>query len=134
MKKIGKFLLFVLVMAVAMPTTYAQLNKKELKYIEKIAKKDAKHAKKEGWKVAPDNTSMEMQLTELFKLQMQKDDNGYDKFIQGEAISVGQSYEATLSNAEYLAKMAIADKIETLVKLNIYKNLSYNHISERDEN
>lgn len=134
MKKIGKFLLFVLVMAVAMPTTYAQLNKKELKTIEKIAKKEAKQAKKEGWKVASSNPPIEMQLIELYKLQMQKDDNGYDKFIQGEALTVGQVYEATLSHAENLAKMDIAGKLETRVELIIDNKLANEQISERDAN
>ena len=128
------FLMLVVAMAIAMPTSYAQLSKKEMKAIEKDAKKEAKQAKKDGWKVAPGNPSMEMQLTEAYKLQMQKDDNGYDKFIQGEAMTVGQVYDAALFQADNLSKMNLAGKMETRVMQIIDNKLANEQISERDAN
>lgn len=132
MKKLGMFLMLVVAMAVAMPTSYAQLSKKEIKKIEKTAKKEAKQLKKDGWKVAPGNPSMEMQLTESFKYQMQKDDEGYDKFIQGEAMTVGQVYDAALFQADNLSKLNLASKMETRVIQIIDNKLANKEISKED--
>ena len=126
------FLMFVLAMAVAMPTSYAQLSKKELKTIGKNAKKEAKILAKEGWKVAPGNPTLEMQLIESYKLQMQKDEYGYDKFIQGEAMTVGQMYDAALFQAQNLSKMDLAGKMETRVIQIIDTKLANKEISQQD--
>ena len=126
------FLMFVLAMAVAMPTSYAQLSKKELKTIGKNAKKEAKNLTKEGWKVAPGNPTLEMQLIESYKLQMQKDEYGYDKFIQGEAMTVGQMYDAALFQAQNLSKMDLAGKMETRVIQIIDTKLANKEISQQD--
>ena len=132
MKRLGMFLMFVLAMAVAMPTSYAQLSKKELKTIGKNAKKEAKILAKEGWKVAPGNPTLEMQLIESYKLQMQKDEYGYDKFIQGEAMTVGQMYDAALFQAQNLSKMDLAGKMETRVIQIIDTKLANKEISQQD--
>jgi hypothetical protein len=132
MKKLGMFLMLVVAMAVAMPNSYAQLSKKEMKTIEKNAKKEAKALKKEGWKVAPGNPSMEMQLAESFKYQMQKDENGYDKFIQGEAMTVGQVYDAALFQADNLSKLNLAGKVETSVIQIIDNKLANKEITKEE--
>lgn len=126
------FLMFVLAMAVAMPNSYAQLSRKEMKAIEKNAKKETKNLTKEGWKVAPGNPTLEMQLIESYKIQMQKDDYGYDKFIQGEAMTVGQMYDAALFQAQNLSKMDLAGKMETRVIQIIDTKLANKEISQQD--
>ena len=126
------FLMLVVAMAIAMPTSYAQLSKKEMKQIEKTAKQDAKQLKKEGWKVAPGLPSIELQLTESYKMQMQKDENGYDKFIQGEAMSVGQVYDAAMFQADNLSKLNMAGKMETRVIQIIDNKLANKEISKED--
>ena len=127
------FLLFVVTMAIAMPSnSYAQLDKKQLKQIEKAAKKDAKQLTKEGWKVAPGNPSMELQLIDSYKMQYQRDEFGYDKFIQGEAMTVGQMYDAALFQAQNLSKMDLAGKMETRV-IQIIDNKLANKEITRDE-
>ena len=126
------FLMFVLAMAVAMPTSYAQLSKRELKTIEKNAKKEAKILTKEGWKVAPGNPPLEMQLIESYKMQMQKDEYGYNKFIQGEAMTVGQMYDAALFQAQNLSKMDLAGKMETRVIQIIDNKLANKEISQQE--
>ena len=126
------FLMLVVAMAIAMPTSYAQLSKKEMKQIEKYVKKDAKQLKKEGWKVAPGLPSIELQLTESYKMQMQKDENGYDKFIQGEAMSVGQVYDAAMFQADNLSKLNLAGKMETRVIQIIDNKLANKEISKEE--
>lgn len=132
MKKLGMFLMLVVAMAVAMPTSYAQLSKKEMKQIEKTAKQEAKQLKKEGWKVAPGLPSIEMQLKDSYALQRQKDENGYDKFIQGEAMSVGQVYDAALFQADNLSKLNLAGKMETRVIQIIDNKLANKEISKEE--
>lgn len=127
------FLMFVVTLAIAMPSnSYAQLDKKMLKQIEKSAKKDAKQLAKEGWKVAPGNPSMELQLIDSYKMQYQRDEFGYDKFIQGEAMTVGQMYDAALFQAQNLSKMDLAGKMETRV-IQIIDNKLANKEITRDE-
>jgi len=126
------FLMLMVAMAIAMPTSYAQLSKKEIKTIEKTAKKDAKQLKKEGWKVAPGNPAIEMQLAESYKFQMQKEEDGYDKYIQGEAMTVGQVYDAAMFQAESLSKVNLASKMETRVIQIIDNKLANEQISEAD--
>lgn len=127
------FLMFVVTMAIAMPSnSYAQLDKKQMKQIEKAAKKDAKQLAKEGWKVAPGNPSMELQLIDSYKMQYQRDEFGYDKFIQGEAMTVGQMYDAALFQAQNLSKMDLAAKMETRV-IQIIDNKLANKEITRDE-
>lgn len=127
------FLMFVVTLTIAMPSnSYAQLDKKMLKQIEKSAKKDAKQLAKEGWKVAPGNPSMELQLIDSYKMQYQRDEFGYDKFIQGEAMTVGQMYDAALFQAQNLSKMDLAGKMETRV-IQIIDNKLANKEITRDE-
>lgn len=126
------FLMLVVAMAVAMPASYAQLDKKDMKAIEKAAKKEAKQLTKEGWKIAPGNPAMELQLKDSYKMQYQRDEFGYDKFIQGEAMSVGQVYDAALFQAENLAKQNLAGKMETRVIQIIDNKLANKQISRDD--
>ena len=87
---------------------------------------------KEGWKVAPGNPSMELQLIDSYKMQYQRDEFGYDKFIQGEAMTVGQMYDAALFQAQNLSKMDLAGKMETRV-IQIIDNKLANKEITRDE-
>lgn len=126
------FLMLVVAMAIAMPTSYAQLSKKDMKQVEKIAKQEAKRLKKEGWKVAPGLPSIEIQLKESYVMQMQKDEDGYDKFIQGDAMSVGQVYDAAMFQADNLSKLNMAGKMETRVIQIIDNKLANKEISKED--
>ena len=125
-------LMLVVAMAVAMPTSYAQLSKREMKEIEKTAKQEAKQLKKEGWKVAPGLPSIEMQLKDSYMMQRQKDENGYDKFIHGDAMSVGQVYDAAMFQAENLSKLNLAGKMETRVIQIIDNKLANKEISKEE--
>ena len=85
MKKLGMFLLFVLSVAVAMPCAYAQ--SKDQKNAEKAIKKEVKALTKEGWKVAPGNLSMELQLKESYAKALDKDAYGYDNFVSMSSVT-----------------------------------------------
>ena len=132
MKKLGMFLMFVLAMTLATPSAFAQLSRKEQRQVEKAAKKEAKQLKKDGWKVAPGNPSLEMQLAESYSMQMQKDESGYGKYIQGEAMTIGQVYDAALLQADNLAKVNLAGKMETRIIQIIDNKLANDQISRED--
>lgn len=102
----------VFAIAIATPGAYAQQTEKQ---IQKAAKKEAKALKKQGWKVVPGDPAIDMQLAESYRLQAQKDEEGYGKYIDGRAITTGQSFDAAIFQAENLAKLQIAGKMETRI-------------------
>ncbi len=126
-----KVLLFVVVCLIAGTTVgYAQLTseqiqaRKELKKATKAelnekatktARKEAKKLTKEGWKVSPGALPMEKQLDRSYMMEMEIDDDLFQKFIIGEAMSFGSVYDAAKMQATELAKQALAGKIQTEV-------------------
>lgn len=60
--------------------TKAELNEKATK----TARKEAKKLTKEGWKVSPGALPMEKQLDRSYMMEMEIDDDLFQKFIIGE--------------------------------------------------
>lgn len=129
MKKLSAILMMVIAMVMATPNSFAQ--SKDQKKAEKAIKKEVKNYKAEGWQVAPGNLSMEMQLKESYSKALEKDENGYDKFIQGEAMSVAENYDAGLFQATNLAKLDLAGKIQTEVTELIDSKLANKQLSDK---
>lgn len=129
MKKLSAILMMVIAMVMATPNSFAQ--SKDQKKAEKLIKKDVKTYKAEGWQVAPGNLSMEMQLKESYTKALERDENGYDKFIQGEAMSVAENYDAGLFQATNLAKLDLAGKIQTEVAELIDTKLANKQLSDK---
>lgn len=129
MKKLSTILMMVIAMAMATPNSFAQ--SKDQKKAEKAIKKEVKNYKDEGWQVAPGNLSMELQLKESYAKALEKDENGYDKFIQGEAMSIAETYDASLFQATELAKLNLAGKIQTEVTQLIDNKLANKQLSDK---
>lgn len=90
----------------------AELNEKA----SKEARREAKRLKKEGWQVAPGALPIEKQLDRAWLMEYEIDDNNMlKKYIMGEAMSVGQNYDAAKMQALELAKQNLAGKIQTEV-------------------
>ena len=70
--------------------TREQLNQKATK----DARKEAKGYEKEGWTVTPGALPIEKQLDKAYMMQYETDDYGYPKYIMGEAMSIGENYDA----------------------------------------
>ncbi len=81
----------------------------------KAARKEAKELKKNGWLVAPGALPLDKQLDRSYLMQMEYDDYGYPKFIMGEAMSVGENYDAAKVQAQELAKLNLAGQIQSEV-------------------
>ena len=91
-------------------TQYSQseLNKRA----SKAARKEAKALKKEGWKVAPGQLPLEKQLDKSYNMYYEYDETGLPKYIIGDAMSSGATYDAASIQAMELAKMNLAGQIE----------------------
>lgn len=81
----------------------------------KAAKKEAKKFIKDGWEITPGSLPLEKQFDRAYSIEYEIDDEGYQKFIIGEAMSIGENYDAAKMQALELAKQAIAGKIESEV-------------------
>ena len=85
-----------------------QLNEKA----SKSAKKEAKKLAKEGWVVAPGHLPLEKQLDRSYQMQYQYSEDLFPKYIIGDAMSVGEVYDAAKNQALELAILNLASNIE----------------------
>ena len=130
MKKLSTLL--VLALSVVMMASCASQNlTKDQRTAEKNIKKEVKQLKKEGWKVAPGNIAMDLQLKESYNKALERDEKGYEKFVAGEAMSVGETYDAALFQATNLAKLDLAGKIQTEVTELIDNKLANKQLSQK---
>lgn len=94
----------------------AKMTKNELNSkASKAARKEAKKLAKEGWQVAPGALPLDKQLDRSYNLQYEFDENILPKYIMGEAMSIGENYDAAKMQAMELAKQALAGQIATEV-------------------
>ena len=110
--------------------SFAQLSKEQInerKEIRKLAKsdlkekasksarKEAKKLQKEGWTIAPGALPIDKQLDKSYLMQMEYDENMFPKYLMGEAMSIGENYDAAKMQALELAKQNLAGQIQTEV-------------------
>lgn len=92
-------------------TSKAELNEKATK----TARKEAKKLKKEGWTNAPGALPLERQLDKSYLMQMEYEEDMFPKYLMGEAMSIGENYDAAKMQALELAKQNLAGQIQTEV-------------------
>ena len=130
MKKLSTIL--VLALSIIMMASCASQNlTKDQKTAQKSIKKEVRQLKKDGWKVAPGNIALDMQLKESYNKALELDEKGYEKFVAGEAMSVGETYDAALFQATNLAKLDLAGKIQTEVTELIDNKLANKQLSQK---
>ena len=81
----------------------------------KIAAKEAKSYKKQGWVVAPGQFPLEYQLARAYQLRSERDNNDYEVYVDGQAQSVGATYDAAKMQALEMAKLQLASKLQTQI-------------------
>lgn len=140
---------FVLTLVLVMTFTvsFAQLTKeqiqerKEIKKASKAelgekatktARKDAKRYAKEGWKTTPGALPLEKQLDKSYLLQMEYDENMFPKYLMGEAMSIGENYDAARLQAMELAKQSLAGQIQTEVTALIENTVSNKQLAAEE--
>ncbi len=130
MKKLTTLL--VLALSVVMMASCASQNlTKDQKMAEKSIKKEVRQLKKDGWKVAPGNIALDLQLKESYDKALERDSKGFDKYVAGEAMTVGENYDAALFQASNLAKLDLAGKIQTEVTELIDNRLANKQLSQK---
>lgn len=107
------------------------LSSKDLKQIEKDAKKEAKKMESEGWKVLPGALPMQRQLEESYKMQYQKE-NGENQYIMAEGVVVAENYNAAKLQAVDAAKLRIAAALETEIAGYIESSLQNEELSTEE--
>lgn len=141
-----KLLLFI-TLTIGVAPSYAQLSKEQIKEREEIlkaskdelnekvskaARKEAKRLKKEGWNNAPGTLPLEKQLDKSYTMQMEYDNDMFPKFLIGEAMSIGQNYDAAKMQAFELAKQNLAGQIQTEVTALIENTVSNKQLEPND--
>lgn len=106
----------------------SELNEKA----SKAARKEAKSLTKEGWDVAPGALPLEKQLDRSYMMQMEYDENLYPKYIMGEAMSVGENYDAAKVQAMELAKQSLAGQIQTEITALVESTVANKQLSSGD--
>ena len=106
----------------------AELNEKAVKSARQAAKKYAK----EGWVVPPGALPLERQLDRVYKMQMEFDEEYFPKYLMGEAMSVGENYDAAKMQALELAKQNLAGQIQTEITALIENTVSNNQLPKEE--
>lgn len=125
-------LLALALSVLTMASCVSQNLTKDQKMAEKSITEEVRELKKEGWKVAPGNLSLELQLKETYSKALEKDDKGFDKYLSGEAMTVGETYDVALFQATNLAKLNLASKIETEVSELIETKMGNKQLSNKE--
>lgn len=118
MKRLFTFIACVMLstsMMMAQSSTEAAARKDLAQKAMKMARKDAKKYQKEGWEVSPGALPMERQLDRSYTMQAELADDGQPLYFYGEARSIGETYDAAKMQANELAKMDLAGKLENEV-------------------
>lgn len=144
-----KKVLFIMSLCLLTGTTmsYAQLSKEQLKERKEIkklskadlnekaskaARKEAKTLKKQGWQIAPGALPLEKQLDKSYMMQQEFDEDLFPKYLMGEAMSIGQNYDAAKMQALELAKQNLAGQIQTEVTALIENTVANKQLEPED--
>ena len=101
-----------------------KMAKNELKQkASKDARKEAKRLQKDGWQIAPGSLPIEKQLDRVYIMKYEIDDDMFPKWIMGEAMSIGENYDAAKIQAIALAKQNLAGEIQTEITALLENNV-----------
>lgn len=106
----------------------ARLNKKATK----TARKEAKKLKREGWTNAPGALPLNKQLDKSYLMQMEYDEDMFPKYLMGEAMSIGENYDAAKMQTLELAKQNLAGQIQTEVTALIDNTVANKQLEPED--
>lgn len=94
----------------------------------KAARKEAKSLKKAGWLTAPGALPLDKQLDKSYTMQYEYD-GMVPKYIMGEAMSIGNNYDAAKMQALELAKQNLAGQIQTEITALIENTVANEQLS-----
>ena len=98
----------------------------------KAARKEAKGLKKDGWVVSPGSLPLDKQLDKSYLMQYEYDENMFPKYIMGEAMSIGENYDAAKMQALELAKQNLAGQIQTEVTALVENTVANKQLAQEE--
>ena len=122
-----KLAFFVLAALIAVFTVDAQ-------DFSKIDAKEGKAYKKAGWVVAPGQLPLNLQLERAYKLRSEKDENDYEVYVDGQAQSIGTTYDGAKMQALELAKLQLASKLQTQITSIVDNTLANEQLPKEQAN
>ncbi len=109
-------------------TKYA--NKEFKKKASKEARKEAKRFAKEGWQIMPGALPLEKQLDRSYLMLSEYDEYGYQRFIMGEGMSIGEHYDAAKMQAVQMAKQNLVGQIHSEIEGVIQNQVANQQLSQ----
>lgn len=104
----------------------AELNQKA----SKLARKESKRMKKDGWITTPGALPLDKQLDKSYMMQYEYDETMFPKYIMGEAMSIGENYDAAKMQALELAKQNLAGQIQTEITALVDNTVANKQLAE----
>jgi len=136
MKKLILVITLLFAVSAIMPVIAQSTAKESEKALKsrsmKMARKDAKKKKKEGYFVAPGALPMEKQLEKAFIKQNMEDENGYPTYIVASGNSVAGTQTAAKIQAMETAKLTLAGTISTNVAALIENNIANQQLTREE--
>jgi hypothetical protein len=117
--------------------TIAQKTDKEIKKdlssrSMKLARKEAKKLKKEGWDVVPGSLPLDKVLEKSFMKSEEETSKGGKKYIFADGNGLGETKTAAEMQALTVAKLALASQIESNVNALVSANLANQQLNNED--
>ncbi|MDE5549973.1 MAG: hypothetical protein K2I99_01250 [Bacteroidaceae bacterium] len=126
-----KFLILLVTLCVCVTVASAQ-TKKEQKAAAKQLRQDVASYVSQGWLVSPGHLPLSDQLNRSYTVQKELDEDGFQKYVTGDGMSVGTSYDAAKMQALELAKLDLVQKLQSEIVAMI-KNDVANDQGEQEE-
>ncbi len=127
MKKIAQMVGMVVMAAVLMLGTPAEAQSRAQK---KDAKKEAKRLEKEGFLTM--SIPIQRQLEEYYARVSERDETGMPKYLVATNLAVGNSYTAAQMEATNVAKVRLAQQIQTTVMSQAKMDLANSSLSAEE--
>jgi hypothetical protein len=108
-----RLLLYLCCIVISMHYLSAQSHVASAKNMAKIAKKEAKNFKKNGWDIAVGDAPIEKQLEKYFQYATALTDDGDDKYMISMAINSSNSYNSALTQAMQSCRANTSMRIES---------------------
>lgn len=126
-----KFLILAVMLFVSVMVAPAQ-TKKEQKAAAKQLKQLVDGYVGDGWLVSPGHLPLSDQLSRSYSMQKELDEDGFQKYVMGEAMAIATNYDAAKMQALELAKLDLSQKLQSEITAIIESDLA-NEQGEREE-
>lgn len=100
----------------------------------KIARKEAKALKKEGWLVTPGTLPIDKQLDKSYQMQYEIGKDMMPKYLMAEGMSIGENYDAAKLQATEIAKQNLAGQIQAEIKAWVENTVANEQLAQEKAN